>query len=208
VRGDRMVRLLLAVAVALGLAGAGSFAFAVADAPRPPQRVEVAAPPAAATGGRAAVLGRSLPVALDIPAIGVHSSLLELGLNPDGTVEVPPLGSPEAGWYENSPTPGEIGPAVLLGHVDSARTGPGVFYDLRSLLPGDEVRVARADGSTAAFRVDRVENYPKAAFPTAAVYGDIDHPGLRLITCGGAFDATARSYVDNIVVYASAVGVG
>lgn len=138
-------------------------------------------------------------------AIGVHAGLLTLGVAPDGRVAVPPLDSPDAGWYEHSPTPGELGPAVLLGHVDSARTGPGVFYDLRMLQPGDTVRVTRADGGVVAFRVDRIGQYPKAAFPTAAVYGDIDHAGLRLITCGGPFDRSARSYVDDVVVFASAI---
>ncbi|MCW0216392.1 MAG: class F sortase [Pseudonocardia sp.] len=169
--------------------------------PAVPGRLAEAAPSPAGP----APLGRSLPVTLDVPAIGVHAAVLRTGLAPDGTVEVPPLGSPDASWYENSPTPGERGPAVLLGHVDSARWGPGVFFDLRALVPGDEVAVTREDGSVARFRVDRVAQYPKTAFPTAAVYGDLDHPGLRLITCGGAFDRSARSYADNVIVYASAV---
>jgi hypothetical protein len=203
VRGDRVTRLLLAAALVTGLGGAGAVTTALADAPRAPERAAATAP--LAPGHAAAVFGRSVPVALDIPAIGVHASLVALGLQADGTVAVPPLGSPDAGWYEHSPTPGERGPAVLLGHVDSARTGPGVFYDLRMLVPGDAVRVSRADGSTVVFRVDSVERYPKAAFPTATVYGDIDHAGVRLITCGGAFDRAARSYVDDVVVFGSAV---
>jgi hypothetical protein len=195
--------------VVLALATAGSLA--LEGGPLTPHRaVTVIAPPAVPAGGAVpdTALGPSAPVSLDAPAIGVHSSLLHLGLNPDGTVEVPPLDSPQAGWYENSPTPGELGPAVILGHVDSARTGPGVFYDLRTMLPGDGITVGRADGTTVAFRVDRVVTYPKNSFPTAAVYGDIDHAGLRLITCGGRFDRSARSYEDNIVVYASAVSAG
>ena len=204
-------RLLPGLAVVLALAAAGSLALALGDGPRAPHRaVTVIAPPAVPAGGAVpdTALGPSAPVSLDVPAIGVHSSLLHLGLNPDGTVEVPPLDSPQAGWYANSPTPGEQGPAVILGHVDSARTGPGVFYDLRTMLPGDGITVGRADGTTVAFRVDQVVTYPKDSFPTAAVYGDIDHAGLRLITCGGRFDRAARSYEDNIVVYASAVSAG
>jgi hypothetical protein len=204
-------RRLLVLAVVLALAAAGSLALALVDGPRAPHRaVTVIAPPAVPAGGAVPdiALGPSAPVSLDVPAIGVHSSLLRLGLNFDGTVEVPPLDSPEAGWYENSPTPGEQGPAVILGHVDSARTGPGIFFDLRTVLPGDGITVGRADGTSVAFRVDRVATYPKNAFPTAAVYGDIDHAGLRLITCGGHFDQAARSYEDNIVVYASAVSAG
>ena len=121
---------------------------------------------------------------------------------------MPPLESDEPGWYDGSPTPGEIGPAVILGHVDSARSGPAVFYDLAALLPGDTIGVTRADGTTVTFRVDEVARYPKRAFPTEAVYGDLDHAGLRLITCGGDFDRSAGSYEDNIVVYASAASAG
>ncbi len=121
---------------------------------------------------------------------------------------MPPLESDEPGWYDGSPTPGELGPAVILGHVDSARSGPAVFYDLAALLPGDTIGVTRADGTTVTFRVDEVARYPKRAFPTEAVYGDLDHAGLRLITCGGDFDRSAGSYEDNIVVYASAVSAG
>jgi hypothetical protein len=209
-RSGRLL-LLLILAVVLALTGAGSLVFASGFGLRTPQRSGATiAPPADPVGGAVTVeaLAPSAPVSLEIPAIEVHSSLLRLRLNPDGTVEVPPLDSPDAGWYENSPTPGERGPAVILGHVDSARTGPGVFFDLRAVLPGDGITVGRADGTSASFRVDRVAEYPKTAFPTAAVYGDIDHAGLRLITCGGAFDRSARSYEDNIVVYASAVSAG
>jgi sortase (surface protein transpeptidase) len=154
------------------------------------------------------VLAPSPPVTLDVPAIGVHTSLLTLGLNPDGTVEVPPLESDEAGWYGGSPTPGALGPAVILGHVDSARSGPSVFHDLAALVPGDAIGVTRADGREVAFRVDEVARYPKRAFPAEVVYGDIGHAGLRLITCGGTFDESAHSYTDNVVVYASAVSAG
>jgi hypothetical protein len=167
------------------------------------------APVALAGSPVAAATGHD-PVRLDIDAIGVHAAVLRLGLAPDRTVEVPPLGSPDVGWYSYSPAPGDLGPAVLLGHVDSAATGPSVFHDLPQLRSGDEVVVRRADGTSARFRVDAVGRYPKARFPTAAVYGDIDHAGLRLITCGGSFDRVRRSYTDNVVVYASAVpqGVG
>lgn len=143
---------------------------------------------------------------MSIPAIHVDSSLLQLGLNPDNTVEVPPL-TPDskAGWYKYSPIPGSTGPAVILGHVDSAEYGPGVFYELGAMRVGQTVTVTREDGTVAVFRVTRVARYPKAQFPTSEVYGNLDYPGLRLITCGGAFDSTVRSYEDNIVVYASLV---
>jgi sortase (surface protein transpeptidase) len=144
-------------------------------------------------------------VRLTAPAIAVDSALMQLCKNADGTVEVPPLGvdSP-AGWYRGSPTPGEIGPAVLLGHVDAA-AGPSVFYRLGELTAGDEVTVTREDGTVAVFSVERVERYPKADFPTLEVYGNTDDSQLRLITCGGAFDRSVGHYVDNIVVFASLV---
>jgi hypothetical protein len=140
------------------------------------------------------------PVRLRIPAIGVDTGLMALGLMPDGSLEVPPDGG-TAGWYSGSPTPGEPGPAVLAAHVDW-KGAEGVFSDLHNLRPGDEVSVDRRDGSAARFTVARVAQYPKDRFPTDDVYGDVDSPQLRLITCGGDFDRGARSYRDNIVVYA------
>lgn len=152
------------------------------------------------------VLDRSVPTHLAIPAIGVSSDLLSLGLNPDRTVEVPPHErDSKAGWYRKSSTPGELGPAILLGHVHSAAYGPGVFFDLGALQQGDTVSVTRADHSVAVFRVDAVADYPKTGFPTRTVYGDTDHAALRLITCGGDFDAATGGYQDNIVAYASLV---
>jgi sortase (surface protein transpeptidase) len=150
-----------------------------------------------------APLGRSVPVHLDIPAIGVSTPLMALGLNGDGTVAVPPL-RPDApaGWYRHLASPGEVGPAVILGHVDTA-AGPAVFYRLRDLRPGDTIRVRRTDGSTAMFAVDHLAQYPKSAFPANAVYGSVDHPALRLVTCGGVFDAIHGEYRGNLTVYAT-----
>ncbi|WP_243737483.1 class F sortase [Blastococcus xanthinilyticus] len=146
------------------------------------------------------------PVAVTIPAIDVSSELMRLGLNDDGTVEVPPLEADDrAGWYERGPAPGAVGPAVILGHVDSAAHGPGIFFDLGALEPGSEVEVTRADGTVAVFRVDRVERHPKDDFPTIEVYGNTDDAQLRLITCGGDFDSGARSYTDNVIAFASLV---
>jgi Sortase domain len=168
-----------------------------------------ALPTAAASTGAAQtqmglVLPRSLPLALALPSIGVQSELLALGLNPDHTVQVPPLGPvSQAGWYQQSPTPGQVGPAILLGHIDSARYGPGVFFKLGALKPGDAVEVTRADHTVAVFRVDRVVSYPKASFPSLEVYGNTPNAQLRLITCGGVFDPAARSYESNIVAFAS-----
>lgn len=138
---------------------------------------------------------------LTIPAIGVSTPLINLGLNEDHTMEVP-SDFDLAGWYRYSPTPGEAGPAVIAGHVDS-HTGPAVFYRLTDLQPGDEVQVGKADGTTETFTVDRVEQHPKHAFPHEDVYGDTDDSQLRLITCGGIFDQAENAHRDNIIVYAS-----
>lgn len=154
------------------------------------------------------VLPSSKPVALDIPAIGVHSALQYLGLTAQNTLQVPPPGPRynEAAWYKYSSTPGSLGPAVIYGHVDSAAQGPSVFFNLGDLRPGDKILVTRADGMVALFRVDGVRRYPKDRFPTLRVYGSTDHAALRLITCGGPFDDATGRYLDNIVVFASLIG--
>jgi sortase (surface protein transpeptidase) len=142
-----------------------------------------------------------VPVRIDIPGIGVSSSLIRLGRAPDGTVEVPePFGV--AGWYAPGTRPGDPGSAVILGHVDSKR-GPAVFFRLRELRRGDEVRVKRADGSWLRFVVERTEQFDKQRFPTDDVYYPTLTPGLRLVTCGGLFDASSGHYRSNIIVFAA-----
>jgi len=163
---------------------------------------EVAAP--TPLGPAVAPMSESEPVEIEIPALGVTSDVMDLGLQSDGSMEVPP-GAYPAGWYTGAPTPGELGPAIIAAHVDW-NGEPGVFHQIDQLEPGDDVIVRREDGSTAIFTVDRVDQYPKDEFPTDAVYGNIDHAGLRLITCGGDFNGDEDSYVDNIVVYASFTG--
>lgn len=144
-------------------------------------------------------LDASDPARLTVPAIGVDVEVMDLGLQPDGTLEVPPGAFP-AGWYDGSPTPGELGPAVLAGHVGYNGT-PGVFADLEDVVVGDAVRVRRDDGSVARFTITSTEEYAKDAFPTDEVYGDVDHAGLRLITCAG-LDRASGAYGTNVVVYA------
>jgi hypothetical protein len=139
------------------------------------------------------------PVRLRIPVIGVDSRLERLGRQPDGTIAVPERFD-VAGWYADGARPGEPGPAVILGHVDS-RAGPGVFFRLSALSVGVVVYVDRADGSTAAFRVTGSARVPKTGFPTDLVYSPTLQPALRLVTCGGSFDSQARSYRDNVIVY-------
>jgi hypothetical protein len=152
------------------------------------------------------ILAAATPTRLRIPAIGVDKDLISLGLNPDHSVQVPPLdANSQPGWYRYSPTPGQLGPAVILGHIDSAKYGPGVFFKLGALRKGDTVSITRADHTVAVFRVEAVAEYPKDHFPTLTVYGNTDHAALRLITCGGKFDFSARSYEDNIVAFASLI---
>ena len=154
------------------------------------------------------VLARSTPVSLRIPAIGVASQLIGLGKNKDGTVEVPAPGPNynRAGWYRPSPTPGSLGPAVIIGHVDSATERRSVFFKLGSLKPGARVEVSRVDGITAIFEVDAIRRYNRNAFPTQLVYGNTNHAALRLITCGGPIDPKTGHYRDNVIVWASLVG--
>jgi sortase (surface protein transpeptidase) len=148
-------------------------------------------------------LPRSVPVRLDIPSISAHSTLVPLGLNLDHTVQVPPVSTPmQAGWYEFGPTPGEIGPAVILGHVDGDKQ-PGIFYHLRDVPISARIDVTRADGRIVTYFVRHIEQIAKDEFPRDAVYGDTSEPELRLITCGGSFDRSTRNYRDNIIVYAT-----
>ena len=145
-----------------------------------------------------------MPVSVEIPAIGVTSRLLHLGLNTDGTIQVPSLvtSAGEAAWYEYSATPGQIGASVIEGHVDSYQ-GPAVFYRLGALRPGDTIDVTLADGITAIFRVTGVREYPKSNFPAKAIYGATNYAALRLITCGGVFDYATGHYLSSTVVFAS-----
>ncbi|HYB16620.1 MAG TPA: class F sortase [Streptosporangiaceae bacterium] len=148
-------------------------------------------------------LPRSLPVSVEIPAIGVSSTLLHLGVNADGSIQVPSLvtSANDAAWYKYSATPGQIGTSVIEGHVDSYR-GPAVFYRLGALRPGDLVEVGLADGITAIFRVTGVREYLKSNFPAKTIYGPTHYAALRLITCGGVFDYATGHYLSSTVVFA------
>jgi hypothetical protein len=177
-------------------------------APRP----TVSGPTAAMAQGVSAVttgpiMARSLPTVVSIPSIGVTSSLLSLGQLSDGSIEVPVPGPlyNRAGWYRYSPTPGSLGPAVIVGHIDSAAHGPSVFFRLRSVKPHALVMVTRADGTVAVFRVDAVGEYPKTNFPSQLVYGNTNHAALRLISCTGSFDSATGHYRDNVVVFATLI---
>jgi hypothetical protein len=210
-------RVWAATSAVLAAAGVAAIVVLPTGAPRParldvpvvvvaaPATVPATAPAAAAvpmaSGALVLPLPASEPVRVQVPALGVTSTIMRLGLERDGSMEVPP-GAYPVGWYDRSPTPGETGPAVLAGHVDWEGE-PGAFYGLSELLPGDQVVVDRADGTAATFRVDRVEEHDKDAFPTDAVYGDTDTAGLRLITCGGSFDEDTGDYRKNVIVFAT-----
>jgi hypothetical protein len=195
---------LAAVAGAVLLAG-GAITIAVAllaqqHAPQPSAAAAGATGPAA----KGPSLHRSLPVSVDIPAIGVHSQLLHLGVTADGSIQVPSLtrSADEAAWFKYSATPGQIGASVIEGHVDSYQ-GPAVFFRLGALRPGDTIDVTLADGVTAIFRVTGVRQYLKEKFPAKTIYSAADYAALRLITCGGTFDYATGHYLSSTVVFAS-----
>ena len=161
-------------------------------------RATVLDPPASARPGQG--LAPAAPVRIDIPRIALSAPVDPVGLDPDGSLQ-PPKYFERAGYYTGRPTPGEIGPAVIEGHLDSAR-GTAVFYRLQKLRYGDEVVITRADGTRPVFVVDRLEKHPKDAFPTEEVYGPAPEATLRLITCAGTFDRKAGHYRDNLIVFA------
>ena len=206
----RVGGLLAALAVVLVPAGCGRAPAAVPATTPVPHAVPAAAPPTppptatpTATPTARTVPARVPPAALDVPAIGVHTTgLVALGLTPLGAMEVPD-GAVTAGWFALGPVPGDPGPAVLAAHVSWAKVA-GVFARLHEMRVGDAAIVTRADGRAVRFTAYRVERFGKTAFPTADVYGNTEGPELRLITCGGEFDRAARSYRDNVVVFARA----
>ncbi|HJQ48363.1 MAG TPA: class F sortase [Amycolatopsis sp.] len=186
---SRWVAVLLALITSAVLVGCGS-----SDGAGPA--------PAASTPAQTG-LAASVPTWVELPSISAKSSLVQLGLNADKTVEVPPVTEPlQAGWYKYSPTPGQVGPAVILGHIDGNHQ-KGIFWRLHEVKVGDKVLVGRQDSSTVTFTVNKVDQVAKSSFPTEAVYGNTSDAEVRLITCGGAYDASTRNYLDNIIVYAS-----
>ena len=183
---------LLAALVVLALTlGDGPGPSTAQPSPARPVAVDPEPASASAADGDAdavAALPKSDPVSIDIPKIAAHSTLVPLGVNADNTIQVPPVTTPlQAGWYTYAPTPGEVGPAVVLGHVDGNHQ-KGIFYRLKELTAGDRVSIARKDGTTALFEVTKVHQVPKQEFEKEGVYDDTPGPELRLITCGGVFD--------------------
>ncbi|WP_443073345.1 class F sortase [Streptomyces sp. NBC_01451] len=164
-------------------------------------------PPGSADGTHTSVksarpVGRSAPVRLRVPALGVDTPVMRLGLASDGTVQVPPITDhDQAGWYEHSPTPGQTGPSVILGHVTVGEYGDGVFHDLTRLRRGEKIVARLENGTETEFTVTSLRTVAKADFPTDDVYGNVDRPELRLITCGGPRDETG--YLDNVIAFAA-----
>ncbi|WP_030687414.1 class F sortase [Streptomyces globisporus] len=195
---------LLLVAGLATLAGCSAGGETAATPPAHISRATAAPPAPKATAAPVRPMARSLPVRVRVPAAGVDAgSVLSLGLNTDGTVEVPSVADADRiGWYDKGVTPGETGPAVLIGHFDTAR-GPAVLKNVSRVRIGDEITVTRADGTTAVFRVRELQQVDKDAFPTAEVYGNTTRPELRLVTCGGELVDGHRP--DNIIVYADLV---
>ncbi|RIV31355.1 class F sortase [Micromonospora radicis] len=151
------------------------------------------------------LLPASQPVGIEISKIDLAATVHSVGIAPDGSIAAPPAErAQEAGWYDQGPTPGQYGPAVIVGHVDTS-TGPAVFQHLRELRSGDRVEIARSDGSVAVFEVDRVGRYDKEKLPADEVFGDFSRPQLRLITCGGRWVGGETGYADNVIVFASLV---
>lgn len=201
-RGRARIRLSGIAGFTLVVVGAGAIAAAVLAQQHAPSPASSAA---GAVGGAAKgpSLGRSVPVSVSIPQIGVRSKLLSLGLNPDGSIAVPSLATNagEAAWYKYSVTPGQVGASVIEGHVDSYQ-GPAVFFRLGALRPGNQIDVTLADGITAVFRVTGVREYTKDRYPAKTIYGPTGYAALRLITCGGDYDFATHHYLSSVVVFA------
>lgn len=205
-RGRRRVRLAGLAGGSLVFGGVAAVLVALLAQQHAPSPAASAAGRVGPDGAKGPALHQSPPVSVSIPAIGVKSKLLHLGRNKDGTIQVPSLitSANEAAWYKYSATPGQIGTSVIEGHVDSYG-GPAVFYRLGALRPGNRVNVTLADGITAVFRVTGVREYLKDKYPANTIYAPANFAALRLITCGGGFDAVTGHYLSAVVVYASLV---
>lgn len=217
----RLIDALIAAVMAAGVIAAfiGSSTLRWSPPPLPPSSVALsgnqlaagARDPARAGKAQGSSLlrpmARSVPASLYIPRINVRAKIISLGLTSNGAAAVPPLSSPFlTSWYDRGPTPGQPGTSVILGHVDAAKVGPAVFYNLGNLRPGDLVYVTLQDRQTAVFRVYSAALYLKADFPARTVYSYTSWPTLRLITCGGDFDQQTGHYLGNTVVFAEYVG--
>lgn len=202
--GNRLLIIAVVILAAAALFKLGH-ASAAAGPPRPKATVLGKMLPLTAPTAPVATMPASVPTHIDIPAVNVHADVITVGINPDDTIGTPSLSDAKvAAWYNRSPTPGQLGSSIIDAHVDSSLMSDyrGAFYYLGLAKPGMEIDVTRSDHSVAVFAVDEVENALKSAFPTDKVYAATPYPGLRLITCGGDFDAKTREYLGNTIVYA------
>jgi hypothetical protein len=206
-RGRSRARLAGLAGLSLIVGGIGAIGVALVAQQHAPAPAASAAGAIGPSKAKESALRKSPPVSVTIPAIGVRSNLLHLGLNSNGTIQVPSLttSADEAAWYKYSVMPGQTGTSVIEGHVDSYQ-GPAVFYRLGALRPGNLIDVTLADGITAVFRVTGVREYAKDKFPANTIFGPADYAALRVITCGGDFDAATGHYLSSVVVFATLAG--
>jgi len=198
----------LAASLALLLLGVGGTIFSIANWNK---SVRLDLSPSAKASASSVVISKeaftsktmpkSLPLRIRIPSVGIDTSIVSVGLDQHGAIAMPDSVD-VAAWYNGSPTPGQLGPAIIAGHVDNYYQGDGAFFPLRNTQVGDMIYIERADGSTASFKVADIKQVPQANFPTQEVFGNINYAGLRVITCGGAFNNQTYEYEDNIVVFA------
>jgi len=205
---EKLLKLVPSTLVFIGLIGLFIFGhqIAVGHAIELPKKINNAQVTKKVTSSLVSVksLSYSVPTSINIPSVNISANIIPVGLDPNGSIQMPPILSWLTGWYQNSPTPGQIGPSVIVGHVDNYEN-ISVFWRLRYINIGDPIYITRTDGSTVKFKVVDLEQYNQVSFPTQKVYGNINYPGLRLITCGGTFDTQTGSYDQNTVVYASMV---
>lgn len=190
-----------ATLIIIGLSGVAYFGVQIAQGHKlePLQTFGSSLPVKTATGIKP--LSRSVPTHITVPSVGIDVPIMTVGRDSQGSIQMPPLFDWTTGWYKYSPTPGQIGPSIIVGHVDTYK-GISVFWRLRDIKKGDIISISRSDGSKVRFKVTALKQFNQSNFPTQQVYGNIQYPGLRLITCGGAFDRQTASYTQNTVVYA------
>ncbi len=191
------------LSMTLGLVGILVSVLALNPPPPAPARVKSIAAPAShkAQPYQVTPLARSAPVEIEIPKIGLQAGFVELGLKTDGTMDTP-KSNEVVGWYKNASTPGETGPSIIAGHVDS-KDGPAIFWRLSELTIGDVIEIRRQDNQLVKFYIDRVDQFSQSGFPTAEVYGKTANPTIRLITCGGVYDRASNRYSHNTVIFAT-----
>ena len=202
----KLIKTMSILLIGIGLGGAVTFTLNLEEPlePQPISQISLPAPETIKNETTKVGLKKSKPIHINIPSVDISAKIGSVGLKSDKTMEVPDSPTLTA-WYKHSPTPGEIGPSVIVGHVDYINYGPAVFWRLSQLKPGDKIVIKRADGSKVTFKVTSLKSFDQDSFPTKKVYGNINYAGLRLITCGGTLDRSSGHYSNNTVVFASLV---